>query len=207
VLLLSAFALVNRHGPGSDFSSNQFQEFYDSESRQRWVLVAGIYLIPFAGIAFIWFTVALREWLHGELSRIDRIFSNLIFACGILYVAMLFVAGAATSLNTVDATQIDQMTNMSVVSTFARYGSSLFLIFALRMAAMIVFATTNIARRSGVFPKPFILSGLPVGLLLLLTSSLNPWLVIVFPIWLATLSILILGKARSIPPQQPLAAS
>jgi hypothetical protein len=203
VLLLAAFTLVNRYGPGDDFASERFREFYASEARQRWVLIAGIYLIPFAGIAFIWFTVALREWLHGELERIDRMFSNLLLICGVLYVSMLFVAGAALSLSTFEATQADSMTNVPVIATFARYGTSLFLIFALRMAAMIVFATTNIARRAGVFPAPFIISGVPVGLLLLLTSSLDPWLVIVFPLWLAALSLLLLRKAKALSPRAP----
>lgn len=201
VLLLAAFAIVMQFGPGDEFSVARLLDYYGHESQQRWVRIAGIYLIPFAGISFIWFTVALREWLYGELDRIDRLFSNILLICGILYVSMLFVAGAALSLNTYASANLEAAMYVQVVSTFSRYGSSLFLIFALRMAAMIVFATTSIARRSGVFPTLFVFSGVPVGLLLLLTSSLNPWLVVVFPAWLTALSVLLLRKAKSLPPR------
>ena len=56
VLLLSAYALVSTYGPGPDAGSAKYTEFYSSERHQQWVLVAGIYLIPFAGIAFLWFS-------------------------------------------------------------------------------------------------------------------------------------------------------
>lgn len=199
ILLLTAYFLVRRYGPGSDPSSEQFSAFYASDQRQQYVMVAGIYLIPFAGIAFIWFSISLRMWLQGQLSRLDELFLNLSFVSGIIYVALLFCAGAALSLVALDTTLGAAETTMQLSTSFARYGSSLFLIFALRMAAMVVFTTTRLSLGRGVLPTWFVYAGFPVGLLLLLTSTLDPVLVVVFPIWLAVLAILLLQRARRLP--------
>lgn len=202
VLLVLAFALVSRYGPGTDAGSAKFTDFYNDEHRQRMVLIAGIYLIPFAGIAFLWFLMGLRTWLQGRLSRIDELFLSLSFASGIIYVGLLFSAGAALSLVAME--EADGSTNM-LSASFVRYGSSLFLIFALRMAAMVVFSTSRIAMDRGIFPKWFVYAGFPIGLILLLTSSVTPLLVVVFPIWLATLAFLLLRRidAAGTKPESP----
>src|SRR5208283_2783926 len=48
-------------------------------------------LVPFAGIAFLWFIGVLRDRL-GELE--DRFFATVFLGSGLLFVAMLFVAAA-----------------------------------------------------------------------------------------------------------------
>ena len=48
-------------------------------------------LIPFAGIAFLWFIGVLRDRI-GE--REDRFFATVFLGSGLLFVAMLFVAAA-----------------------------------------------------------------------------------------------------------------
>ena len=48
-------------------------------------------LIPFAGVAFLWFIGVLRDRL-GELE--DRFFATVFLGSGLLFLVMLFVAGA-----------------------------------------------------------------------------------------------------------------
>ena len=48
-------------------------------------------LMPFAGIAFLWFIGVLRDRL-GE--KEDRFFATVFFGSGLLFLAMLFVAAA-----------------------------------------------------------------------------------------------------------------
>lgn len=138
--------------------------------------------------------MGLRVWLQGRLSRLDELFLNIGFASGIIYVALLFCAGAAMSLVSIEGAH--GSANL-LTASFVRYGSSLFLIFALRMAAMVVFSTSKLAMDRGVFPKWFVYSGFPVGLVLLLTATVEPALVVVFPIWLATLAGLIFRRMQS----------
>jgi hypothetical protein len=48
-------------------------------------------LVPFAGIAFLWFIGALRDRLG---TREDRFFATVFFGSGLLLLAMLFAAAA-----------------------------------------------------------------------------------------------------------------
>ena len=56
--------------------------------------LVALYLIPFAGISFTWLLAALRRRI-GRLE--DQLFSTVFLATGLLFVAMLFAAGAAAS--------------------------------------------------------------------------------------------------------------
>jgi hypothetical protein len=53
---------------------------------------AALFLIPFAGIAFLWFTGVMRDLL-GELE--DKFFATVFLGSGIILVVMMFVWAAA----------------------------------------------------------------------------------------------------------------
>ena len=60
------------------------------DSKRRLVAIA-LNLLPFAGIAFLWFIGVVRDRLgEGE----DRFFATVFLGSGLLFVAMLFVSGA-----------------------------------------------------------------------------------------------------------------
>jgi hypothetical protein len=69
----------------------------------------------------------------------------------------------------------------------------------MRLAAMFVFTTSNITRRHGLLPRWFALVGFAVGLFLLLSASLNPLLIVVFPAWVLVLSVLLLLRVKQMP--------
>lgn len=196
VLLLIAFSIVLRYLPRVDASEAEFREFYAEDGRRRLVLFAGIYLVPFAGIAFIWFTVALRSWLRGTFSRLNRLLADILLVSGIIYVALLFGDGAAISVVSVDPFLGDEQLAIPLARQFPHYGASLFLIFAMRMAAMMVSSLSTIGRSTSVFPKWFIYTGYVVGITLLLTSSIHPFLVAVFPIWLIVFCSFVIRHVR-----------
>ncbi len=64
------------------------------------------------------------------------------------------------------------------------------------MAAVFVLATSSIGRKLGVFPRPLVMIGTLVGLLLLVVGSSLPWSELVFPAWALLLSLYILRAAR-----------
>src|SRR6516165_8632506 len=68
----------------------------------------GLNLVPFAGIAFLWFIGVLRDRL-GE--REDRFFATVFFGSGILFLAMLFTASATVGalLSAFFATQSQEL--------------------------------------------------------------------------------------------------
>ena len=94
LLFLLAYWLLSGT-PDSRASDTDVASFYTSANQRRLVL-AGLYIMPFAGIAFVWFIVALRMWISQTNRREDILLSNIQLVSGILYVA-LFFASAATS--------------------------------------------------------------------------------------------------------------
>ena len=54
-------------------------------------MAVALNLIPFAGIAFLWFVGVLRDRI-GE--REDRFFATVLLGSGLLFVAMLFIGAA-----------------------------------------------------------------------------------------------------------------
>src|ERR1044072_1523348 len=82
VVLLRASVPADPHEPG---------EWLSKDSRQAWIAVE---LVPFAGIAFLWFIGVLRDHLGRQE---DRFFSTVFFGSGILFLSMLFAFAALIS--------------------------------------------------------------------------------------------------------------
>ena len=54
-------------------------------------MILALNLLPFAGIAFLWFIGVVRDRIgQGE----DRFFATVFLGSGLLFIAMLFVTGA-----------------------------------------------------------------------------------------------------------------
>ncbi len=197
VLFLVSFWLLSSR-PGANAATAEITEFYTSAESRR-VLLVGLYLMPFAGIAFIWFVVALRMWVEGTARRVNILLSNIQLVSGILYVALFFAAAASTSVLAASVEFSDGDIDPVVAHQFPQFGNTLVLVFALRMAAMFVMTTSTIGRTSRVVPGWFAWSGYVVAAFLLLSASLQTWLALVFPIWLLVLSVILLLHARRIP--------
>lgn len=199
VLLLIAFWLIRSRGPGPNAADAEIAAYYSDSVNRRTVVVAGLYLLPFSGIAFIWFIVALRMWTSGSVKRINMLLANVQLAAGIIYVTLILAAGASYSLVAATYELSDANLSPAVEREFPQFGSILFLTLAMRMAAMVVFTTSSIGRSTGILPRWFGVVGFIVGVALLLSASLSPLLIMVFPTWLTILSIILLLRARQIP--------
>lgn len=199
VLLLLAFWLLKSRTPGAGAPQAEVLSYYSDPNHRRIVLFAGIYLIPFAGIAFIWFTVALRAWVGQIASRIDIIRSNVLLVCGVIYITLIFSAGASLSVMSTSVELGGQSNDPTLARNFLLYGTSLFLVFAVRMASMIVTTMTGIGRATGILPRWLQMVGFVVALGMMLVASFNSWFVVVFPLWLIVFGIFMLRRAWEIP--------
>jgi hypothetical protein len=204
LLFLASWFLI-QEAPGADATNQEIVEYYGS-SDSRTVLLVGLYLMPFAGIAFVWFTVALRMWIEASASRRSILQSNLMLVAGIVYVALFFVAGASSSVLAASVEFAEGEIDPVAAREFPVFGSTVMFVFAFRMVAMFVFAASSIGGRAGVLPRWFVWSGYMVGAFLLLSASFEQWFVLVFPIWLLVLSALLLRNARRIDPELRLPA-
>ena len=166
VLFLTSYWLLSSR-PGPTASIAEITAFYRS-SGQRRVMIVGLYLMPFAGIAFIWFVVALRMWVAATALRVNILLSNIQLVAGILYIALLFAGAASTSVLAASVEFSKGDVDPVAAYQFPQFGSTLILVFALRMAAMFVVTTSTIGRTSHVLPPWFAWSGYLVGIFLLL---------------------------------------
>ena len=196
LFLLSYWLLTGT--PGARASDAELSTFYTSADSRRLILV-GLYLMPFAGIAFLWFIVSLRMWIAHSVKQENVLPSNIQLVSGIIFIAMFFTAAAAAAAQAASmefaAGQIDPV----VARQLPQFSSTIMFVFAMRMAAMFVFTTSTIGRSSGILPRWFTLAGFAVGLFLLLSATFSRALVLVFPTWMLVLCTLLLLRARRIP--------
>ncbi|MEU9148258.1 hypothetical protein [Streptomyces sp. NPDC048349] len=147
---------------------------------RRWAVRAALEIVPFAGIFFLWFMGALRAHA-GEAE--DRFVATVFLGSGFVFTATLFVAAGAAGTVLAEDTPSD----------FGRhYAYTVLATYAMRMAAVFVFATSTIGRRLGVFPRPLAALGVVVGLVLIVVGSGVPWSELVFPAWALVVSLYVL---------------
>lgn len=192
VVALLSFAQT----PRIDASDAELVTFYGSE-RQSLIQIGGLYLLPLAAVAFLWFTASLREWVERSSRVVDHVMSTVQMLSGVSFITLtLAAAGAATivSLSTKTSTiPVDP----SLARQFPLYGQTLMIVFGMRMAAIFVMSTSKLGHGGPLFPRWFSLGSIGVALVLFLTASLDPWLAAVFPLWVLVLCGLIWQKSRS----------
>jgi hypothetical protein len=138
-------------------------------------------LIPFAGIAFLWFLAVLRSQVGANE---DRFVGTVFLGSGLLFIGLLFTARqkAVLSLQTGVATSTEAR---ALGWTLAL---SLLGLFGARMAAVFVATVATVGRRSGSLPAWLTVSGYVVALLLLVTPPLPTFGQYLFPGWVLVLS-------------------
>jgi hypothetical protein len=156
------------------------------DGARRTAVVVALQLVPFAGIAFLWFIGVIRSRIgDGE----DRFLATVLLGSGLILVAMLFVSSAIAgglyaSLDASDGA------SASEVWEFGRRTTLLITtVYALRMAAVFMISTTTIAWKLGVIPRWLMALGYAFAVLLLLTSGAVRWVELLFPLWVLLLSI------------------
>ncbi len=90
VLLLAGLIMIRIAWSESSLQALQ------TDAQRRGIIRLSLHLVPFAGIAFLWFLGVVREQL-GDVE--DRLFSTVFLGSGLLFLAMLFMGAVnATGL-------------------------------------------------------------------------------------------------------------
>lgn len=155
-------------------------------------------LIPFAGIAFLWFVGVVRDSL-GDFE--DKFFSTVTLGSGLLFLATSFIAfaiaGAMLLRMQVAGTQ--GMT-LDVYLTNRLMISQIFNVYGLKMAAVFMFSLSTLWRKTGVMPPSLSwLTYIVVGVMLV-SLSLSLWMALVFPAWVLIISVYMLALNYGRPP-------
>jgi hypothetical protein len=180
VLLLAAFVLLRLSVPADPLEPGAWLRTSSG------TVVVALNIIPFAGIAFLWFIGVLRDRLG---PREDRFFATVFFGSGLLFLAMLFVAAAMVgAIILVFAEQPEELVN-SATFHFARASIySLINIYMIKMAAVFIISTSTVAISTGFAPRWIALLGYALAAVVLLGSSYMTWSFVVFPIWVLLVS-------------------
>ncbi len=147
-------------------------------------------LLPFAGIAFLWFIGVLRDRLG---AREDRFFATVFLGSGLLFVGMLFVASAVAGgvLILYRATP-DKLMESGIYQFGRTVAYEITNVYGMKMAGVFMISTCTASIRTGIFPRWMAFLGYALALLLLLTSGSLHWSPLVFPLWVLLISVHIL---------------
>jgi hypothetical protein len=139
-------------------------------------------LVPFAGIAFLWFIGVLRDRLA---QREDRLFATVF--------SILFVAAAV--IGAIILAFVDQPKELIDSATFRfsrvlAYG--LVNIYMIKIAGVFMFSTSTVAVYTEFAPRWIAFLGYGLALIVLFGSYYIEWSFVVFPLWVLLLSTYIL---------------
>ncbi len=158
-----------------------------SDAGNRRLIGWSLHLVPFAGIAFLWFIGVVREQL-GDVE--DRLFSTVFLGSGLLFLAMLFSGAAATNsiLELAGGPDPD-----AALFTFGRGSTqTLISVYAMRMAAVFTLSVSTVGIRAGALPRWVSYLGYASALVLLVAGGEHKWTQLVFPLWVLLVSVVIL---------------
>jgi hypothetical protein len=148
------------------------------------------HLVPFAGIAFLWFIGVLRNRL-GALE--DRFFASVFLGSGLLFVASLY-ASAAFAAALVETAAHGRISLLNSDACYLpRQLAGVFLnVFAIKMAGVFMFSTCMIVLRTAILPRWLAYLGFASGVVLLLIITSWPWIALLFPLWMLAVSTYVL---------------
>lgn len=184
LLLGVAYVLIRISVPANPASAD------DWLSRNSATVTWALGLIPFAGLAFLWFMGVIRDRIG---SREDRFVSTVFFGSGLLFLAMLFMAAAIGAGLLATYGQLPTQMFESGVYSFGRdlmYRVSN--TYALRMAAVFMISSGTIWVRTRTMPRWLAVLTYGAAALLLVVAGSNLWVSLVFPAWVLVVSLYIL---------------
>ncbi len=145
-------------------------------------------LVPFAGIAFLWFIGVLRDRI-GEHE--DRFFATVFLGSGLLFLAMMFVSAAVAG-----GLLVSYGTTPSAERSAYLFGRAVTYevtnVYAMKMAGVFMISTATIAIRTRIMPRWLALLTYIVALVLLLSVGFVAWAILLFPLWVLLISVYIL---------------
>jgi hypothetical protein len=185
VLFTTALALIRSALPESLGADT---DWLDAGTMTR--VSIGLGLVPFSGIAFLWFMGVVRDRFKDTE---DQLFSSVFIGSGLLFLAMLFVSSAIAGGIVATAPLISDAESRSEITTFGRAVMlQVSNIYALRMAGVLLISLATMWLRTGVMPRWLAFVTYAVAIVLLFVTTLSLWATIIFPLWVLGVSILIL---------------
>jgi hypothetical protein len=185
LLMFTIFGLLRRSIPADPLESGAWL------ATDTATIALALNLIPFAGVAFLWFIGVLRDRLGRQE---DRFFATVFFGSALLYLAMLFTAAAVIGavMLLASTAEPNQLTS-SATFRFARAAAYIVTnVYATKMAAVFMISTSTVVIYTGIAPRWIAFIGYLAASVLLIDSYYIGWSFAVLPVWVLLISVYIL---------------
>ena len=162
-------------------------------------------LVPYAGIAFLWFIGVIRDRLGDQE---DRLFATVFLGSGLLFLALTLVGVAmAGGVLASYATEKSTLLVSGVYAYSRAVMYNLINIYAIRMAGVCMISLGTIWLRTGLMHRGWAFVTYALALVLLLSLSLSAWVPLIFPGWVFAVSVYFLIRMRQDRPEETSAAT
>ncbi len=183
-LLIASIMLLRRSVPADPMEAGAWL------STSAKTVTLSLNLVPFAGIAFLWFMGVLRDRLG---VREDPFFATVFLGSGLLFLALLFLSSAV--VGGIIVAFMAAPDGMTTSSTF-RFGRAvtyeIMNVYAYKMAGVFMVATSTLALRTQIVARWIAYVGYALALVLLLSGRSIDTSILVFPLWVLLVSVYIL---------------
>ncbi|MCH9668883.1 MAG: hypothetical protein K0U76_01635 [Actinomycetia bacterium] len=187
LLFGTALVLIRTALPGGQELGSQWVDGCGTQLR------VAVVLMPFSGIAFLWFIGVVRDVL-GDLE--DKFFSTVFIGSGLLFLAMIF---ASTAVGAGLLASKEFLADGGQRTEVAAFGQALVVAlgntYALRMAAVFMISLATIWLRTALMPRWLVVVSYLLALALLVASDTTLWMTVAFPVWVLVVSLVFLGRA------------
>jgi len=185
LLMFTIFGLLRRSIPTDPLESGAWL------AADRKTIALALNLIPFAGVAFLWFIGVLRDRLGQQE---DRFFATVFFGSALLFLVMLFAAAAVIGAVMLLASTAEP--NELISSTIFHYARAAAYIvnnvYATKMAAVFMISTSTVVIYTSIAPRWIAYIGYLLALVLLIGSYYIGWSFVILPTWVFLISAHIL---------------
>lgn len=184
-LLIAILWMIRRSVPADPLDTGAW---IATESK---TVALALNLVPFAGVAFLWFIGVLRDRLGQQE---DRFFATVFFGSALLFLAMLFASAAVAGafILVASSAEPNELINSSTFR-FARAAAYIITnVYAIKMAGVFMISTSTVVIYTGIAPRWIAVLGYILALILLVGSYYISWSFAVLPLWVFLVSIHIL---------------
>lgn len=149
-------------------------------------------LVPFAGIAFLWFMGVVRDRIGFQE---DQFFSTVFYGSGLLFLAMTFVSSAlAGGLLATHAVESTRLLDSGLYTLIRAVMLRVSYVYAVRMAGVFMISLATIWLRTGIMPRSLVALTYVLAIGLLLSVGASAWVVLIFPAWVLGVSSYMLAS-------------
>lgn len=185
--VLMTTGMVLMYGIARDVPQDITRDWLESWSGTASVVLT---MVPFAGIAFLWFSGVIRDRLGAHE---DRFFATIFLSSGIISVVLFFVWAAILGaiMGTTSLAAVGLADDVIYVFGFALM-NRIIGDYALRIAGVYMMAIGSLWHRAGIMPRWLTIITYVLALGFLLAAGFAREARFIFPVWVFVVSIYIL---------------